>query len=167
MRLTLPFLLATLLAGAVPAAAQEDGCTQSNPCPWYVDVGADGFVTGSLDATAEWNWTVGDWVELSVFNEDDVAHAVTLTGYGVTLQVPSLEERSRAFELSEAGDFELGDDLTGDTAVVRVLTVDSVEFENGATGTGSSGGGGGIPSLALPIVAGALVAVAYLRLRKA
>lgn len=156
-------VLAILAFAAVPAAqAQDDACIQASPCPWEVVVDQPGFVGES-----EWNWTAGDWMRLTVFNDGDVAHTVTLSGYGVSLQVPPLEERSQVIQLSQAGHFTLSDSPSGDTVPITVVDGDVVDYEKGlidANGNAvSPTGKGGIPGVGLPLLAVALAVAAFAR----
>jgi hypothetical protein len=160
MRLLLP--LAFLALAALPAAQAQDACTQSSPCPWEVVVDQPGFVGES-----GWNWTAGDWMRLTVANDDEAAaHTVTLGGHGVTLSIPSLEERSQVVQL-KAGTFQLSDAPSGDTVPVTVVAGDVVDYQNGlidrsgnpVAGSGSSSGRG-MPGLELPLLAVALAVAA-------
>jgi hypothetical protein len=158
-----PFLLAVLALCLAPAAQAQDACTQADPCPWDVAVDQPGFVGES-----EWNWTAGDWMELTVFNDDDAAHTVTLSGYNLQIQVPSLEERSQVVQLTQAGHFTLSDAPSGDSVPVTVVNGDVVDYEKGlidSSGNALTSGStsGRIPGLELPLLAVALLAVALAR----
>jgi hypothetical protein len=163
MRLLLPLAALALALAAVPAAAQ-DACTQSSPCLWEVVVDQPGFIGESA-----WNWTAGDWMRLTVANDDDKAHTVTLSGYGVQLQVPALEERSQVVQLTQAGHFQLSDAPSGDTVDVTVVNGDVVDYEkglidaNGNAAAGSGSSSGRVPGLGLPVLLLALLAAALAR----
>ncbi len=122
--LTLTFVVLALAAGTT---AQEDGCTQEQPCPLDVAVDELGF-SGQTD----WNVTVGDWYTVEVTNLDlDADHRVSLESYGASWDVASIESESRLIHFDAAGDFQFTDEPTGDFAIVHVLTVDAVAFEQG------------------------------------
>lgn len=155
--LAIPLLAATALA-AVPAAQAQDACTQSSPCPWDIVVDQPGFIGDS-----SWNWTAGDWMKITVSNDDDVAHTVTLSDYGLTFSVPSLSEQSQTVQLTKSGSFDLKDAPSGDQVKVTVVNGDVVDYEKGlidASGNPltSSSGKGRIPGLDLPLLALGLVA---------
>lgn len=155
-------LLAALALAAAPAAQAQDACTQASPCLWEVVVDQPGFI-----GEAEWNWTAGDWMRLTVANDDDKEHTVTLSGHSVQLTVPSLEERSQVVQLTQAGHFKLSDAPSGDSVDVTVVDGDVVDYEKGlidASGNSLSGSGSGrVPGLALPLLAVALLAAAVAR----
>ncbi|MEA3142743.1 MAG: hypothetical protein QOG31_67 [Thermoplasmata archaeon] len=158
MRFLLP--LTVLALAAVPAAQAQDACTQSSPCLWEVVVDETGFIGES-----GWNWTAGDWMRLSVANDDGVAHTVTLADHGVTLTIPSLEEKSQVVQLTKAGTFQLSDSPSGDAIPVTVVNGDVVDYQRGlidqsgnpAAGAGSSSKRA-VPGLELPLLAIALLA---------
>lgn len=155
MRLTLPFLCLSLLAAvAVPAAAQDPGCLQSNPCDLAVDVDALGIDPDQATFTA------GDWVRLSVYNDDDVPHTVSLTGHDVTLVVPAYDiVESEPFQLARAGTYTLSDNPSGDSADVLVEAAQSFSDSSSTDSKGAPG-----PGLAL-LVVGLAAAVAVVRRR--
>jgi hypothetical protein len=164
-----PFLLAALALATLstlPAAQAQDACTQSSPCPWDVEVDQTGFVGDS-----SWNWTAGDWMQLSVANDDNVTHTVTLSGHGVSITVGAVDEKSQVVQL-KAGSFQLADTPTGDTVPVTVVNGDVVDYQKGlidrngtplGTGAGSSTSKARVPGLELPALAVALLAVALAR----
>jgi hypothetical protein len=150
---------AVLAAAAVPASAQDTdspGCTQANPCEVIVDLDASGI---DVQRTG---FTRGDWILLSVFNDDDVEHTLTVEGKGVsvTLDAGDIND-TRPFELSSVGKVTLKDSPTGDTADLAVAAEDS--FSSG----GSSGAGKGSPGLAPVLAVGAFAAVAVALRRRA
>jgi hypothetical protein len=160
-----PLTLATLaFAAALPsAAAQSDGCTQSNPCPWAIAVDDAGFVGES-----EWNWTMGDWFELSVSNDDSVAHTVTLSGYSLQFQVPADGERSQVVQLTKAGHFDLADQPSGDTIPVTVVNGDVVDYEKGLIDANGNAAGtkARTPGLETPMLGLALLGATFVALRR-
>jgi hypothetical protein len=164
MRFLLP--LTVLALAAVPAAQAQDACTQSSPCLWEIVVDQSGFIGES-----GWNWTAGDWMRLSVANDDGVAHTVTLANHGVTLAIPSLQEKSQVVQLAKAGTFQLSDSPSGDTVPVVVVNGDVVDYQkglinsNGAPGPSAAGASGKarIPGVEFPLLAVGLAAVAAAR----
>jgi hypothetical protein len=165
-----PFLLlpiALLALAAAPAAQAQDACTQSSPCLWEVVVDQPGFVGDS-----SWNWTAGDWMRLTVANDDNTTHTVTLADYGVTLSIPSLKEKSQVVQLTKAGTFQLSDSPSGDTIPVTVVNGDVVDYQKGLidkSGAAATSGAAGssskarVPGLEMPLAALALLAVALAR----
>lgn len=154
-----------LALAAIPAAQAQDACTQSSPCPWEIVVDQPGFIGES-----SWNWTMGDWMEITVANDGDVAHTVTLDGYGLTFNVPSLEERSQVVQLTKSGSFEMKDQPSGDSVTVTVVNGDVVDYEKGlidSNGNAVSSGKGRIPGLEAPILILGLAAVALMARRTA
>lgn len=128
-------LLAALLAlgASAPVAAQEEGCTRQEPCPWPIDVDAAGFVRDGMPAGG-WNFTVGMWLQLSVLNEDDAAHTLVLAGLGLRLEAPAGDmAQSQPFNLSSAGTFEVVDEPSGDRLTYSVLRGDVVDAQQGYT----------------------------------
>lgn len=171
MRILTP-LAATLALLALPAAHAQasDSCTQASPCLWDVVVDRPGFI-----GEPSYNWTVGDWMTLDVSNDDNATHTVTLSGYSIQLTVPSLGEKTQVVQLTQAGAFQLADAPSGGTIPVTVVNGDVVDYQNGlinangkaltsAAGTGSAAH---TPSLGLPLLVGALIAVAATRRRAA
>lgn len=111
-------LAACLLAPAAAAQDVEDGCTQSNPCPWSFDLSAEGIDDGTT--VAEWNFTVGDWIALDVFNFDEEDHLLSVAGMEWT--VPAIDAyESAPFQFDQAGSYTLQDQPSGDTATVTIL----------------------------------------------
>lgn len=156
---TLPTLLSLLAALAVAAplaaAQDDDGCTHADPCPWVVDVDANGFQSYVED---EVTYTVGDWYEIMVFNDDtNQSHTLSLSGYDKTVTVPKdgMASDTGAFQLTKVGTFQLTDAPTGDKIVVHVVQGDSVASQ-GSSSSGSKGG----PALPFVILALSLVALA-------
>lgn len=146
-------LAAVTLALSLPVAAQDPGCLQSNPCDLAVDVDASGIDTDRATFTA------GDWVRLSVYNDDDVPHTVRLAGHDITLVVPAYDiVESAPFELGRAGTYQLSDSPTGDTADVVVQAAET--FSQPQTSGDKGAPGPGLAMLAL-----ALVGLAILRRR--
>lgn len=150
---------AVLAAASVPAAAQDTdtpGCTQANPCEVIVDLDASGIELHQTE------FTKGDWVLLSVFNDDDVQHTLTVVGKGVSLTLEAGDiNDTRPFELSSVGTVTLKDTPTEDTAEM------AVGAEESFSGDSSSGSGKGSPGLAPLAAVGAVVAVAALLRRRA
>ncbi|HEX2066254.1 MAG TPA: hypothetical protein VHI93_05510 [Candidatus Thermoplasmatota archaeon] len=160
MRPLIP-ILAAALALALPTAQAQDACTEATPCPWEVVVDGPGFVGES-----EWNWTAGDWMRLTVANDDLVPHTVALSGHGVSLEVPPLQERSQVVQLAQAGRFTLSDAPSGDAVPVMVVDGDVVDYEGGlidADGKAATPPARGIPGLALAWVVLAVAAGAASR----
>jgi hypothetical protein len=151
---TLPFLAALTLAVALaPQAQAQDSCSQASPCPWDLVVDSPGFI-----GEGEWNWTAGDWMRISVANDDDVAHTVTLSGYDLTFSIPALEERSQTVQLTKAGTFQFADQPSGDGVDVHVVQGDVVDYEkgisdaNGNPVSSGSSGTGRVPGVELPLL---------------
>lgn len=127
--------LATLtvaLLAASPVAAQP-GCTSfADSCPVEIAVDQTGFTEVSL-----LNFTVGDWHTLSISNEDTKAagtepgqtHTVTLSGHAVSVTLETMAVEEVVVEFSKVGCFELKDMPTGDIVKIRVVTADSIDFE--------------------------------------
>jgi hypothetical protein len=160
LRPSFAFLAAAVLAAAaVPAAAQDTdmpGCTQANPCEVIVDLDANGIDVQRTE------FTRGDWILLSVFNDDDQEHTLTVEGKGISLTLAAGDiNDTRPFELSSIGKVTLKDSPSGDTADLTVGAEES--FSSGA----SSGSGKGSPGLAPLAIVGALVAVAAALRRRA
>ena len=151
--------LAVLLAAVAPALAQDTdmpGCIQANPCEVVVDLQASGIA--DLEPAS---FTRGDWVQLDVFNGDEVEHTLTVEGKGVSVTVgPDDINASRPFEFGAVGTVTLRDSPTGDTWDV------TVEAEESFSGNGATGSGKGTPGLApLALFAALVVAAAVLRRR--
>jgi len=158
--------LALTLAYA-PTATAQDGCTQAQPCPWYVDVREDGL--WSDVGGHHWNVTQGDWFTLNATNEDrnGVAHTLTLDGYNVTLRVGAFDVAgSPPFAWTRTGTFTLRND-DGHAATVTVFAGDVNDVEQGlasgaASGTHATSKAGGATSASSPSPVAALVAVGLL-----
>jgi hypothetical protein len=109
---------------------------------------------------------MGDWMTLTVANDGDVAHTVTLSGYGLIFNVPALQQRSRVVHLTQSGPFELKDMPSGDTVPVTVVNGDVVDYEKHLIDSSgkalATSGSGRIPGLGVPLVAIALLACALL-----
>lgn len=104
-------LLLVLLAAPAASAQADESCTQADPCPWALDVGATGFSDASV---GDWNWTVGQWVQLSVWNTDNVTHTVHVPAFGITAAVaPDDIVDVPAFNLTRTGSFQVTDAPTG------------------------------------------------------
>lgn len=155
----LPALL--FLATAIPATAQDDCTVEATPCPWIVPVDGNGFV-----GTASWTFTQDEWHQLTVHNVDDaqVAHTVTLTGYGVSVTAGPDDEASATIQFTEVGTFTLKDMPSGKMTTITVTAGDSVDAQNsgGATGNTSKGG----PGLGMPLALLAVAGVAMLMVRR-
>ena len=148
---------ATFALAALPAAQAQDACTQSSPCPWDVVVDQPGFIGES-----SWNWTQGDWMTLSVANDDTVAHTVTLDGYGLTFSLAAGQEQSKVVQLAKSGGFQMKDQPSGDAVTVTVVNGDVVDYEKGLIDSSgnalTTGAKGRIPGLELPLLAAGLLA---------
>lgn len=148
---------AALVLILLPAAtAQEDGCTQADPCPWVTDVDADGFET----YVEPFNGSLGDWVQIEAFNYDAEGHTLSLDAYGLAWDVASLDElQTEPFQLTEEGTFQLYDAPSGDSVVLQVTAGDPIEDASG-TPTGENTPGAdperGIPDPGAPLLLGAL-----------
>ncbi len=163
-RITLPFLALAMLAVPV-ASAQDDACSQSDPCPWALDVYEAGFDVSDESLNA----TIDDWYTLNIFNLDDVAHTITLEGHGVQVTVAPLEEATSApFQLTQAGVFSLDDEPTGDFVLVQVFETDVVDEEADAatTAAGNEDAVGKDQPLPLTVALGALLVSAFLLRRR-
>ena len=156
-------LLIPLLLAAPAALAQDDGCTETAPCVWAMDVDQDGFVTDG--ALAEWNGTSGDWFVLDVFNLDaSQDHTLSAPGLGIELEVASLSSAESVpfiLPLVEGqATYPLTDAPTGAVGTLRVFERDVVEEEAAAGAGAGDGSGDGIPFLTLPFAALGLLAAA-------
>lgn len=124
-------LIAAAVAALPSGAAQEDGCTEAQPCPLTIDLDAEGISEGT-DPDPSWNVTVGDWYVIDFFNIDDAQHNVTLVGYEMSWTVPAVDGLTTdPFPFDAVGEFDFSDDPSGDTAPVRVLANDAVAVEQG------------------------------------
>lgn len=139
------FLLLILPAAAAQSA--DGACTQSEPCPWIFDVDSTGIDDGT--AAPAWNFTAGDWVQLEVFNFDDVQHTLSIADQvWVVASFDTLQ--SAPFQLA-AGEYTLTDEPTGDAAPVSVLA-------------GEDASPKGIPPAGMPLLlAGLMVSVGAAR----
>lgn len=156
---TLPLSALALLLLAAPASAQEDACSQSDPCPWVLEVDQDGIIGEGLTAT------VGDWYVLDVVSFDDREHTLTLEGHDVQVTLaPGGSATSDPFQLGTPGTFSLEDQPTGDFVWVEVRETDVVGDEAGAD---EPAGGGDEKNTPLPLAAGlaALLGAVLLRRR--
>jgi len=156
LRPTLAFasLAALALAAlALPASAQDSpGCLQSSPCEMDADVTDVGFDPGQTVFTS------GDWVRLSIYNDDAVEHTVALSGHGVSLTIPSYDlAESGPFQIKSAGTYQLTDSPTGDSVDITVEPAET--FTSGSASSASSEGKGSpglAPALLVAGLAGAL-----------
>ena len=119
----------------LPAQGQDAalGCTAKDPCPWAIDLTAAGLVTNGTATTGRpaWNWTVGTWVMLSVYNEDLVAHTIRFPDQNVTVEVPAGDlVESASFNLSRVGTFQIRDAPSGTAQSFAVLGDDASDGEN-------------------------------------
>lgn len=145
--------LLAVLALASTATAQDPGCTQANPCAATVDVDAQGIADIS-----ETTFTSGDWILLSVYNDDEQSHTVRLAGHPVDLTVAAGDLADTApFRLGAAGTYVLSDSPTGDSMELLIESEETFSSDPGST----SSGGTGIPGLTPVIVVASLVAVAW------
>jgi hypothetical protein len=135
------------------------------------------------------NFTVGDWHTLSISNDDTQdagteigkSHTVTLSGHAVSVTLEPLTVKEVVVEFAQTGCFELKDMPTGATINIRVVSADSIDFEeriapdadpctqagnpnpaNGGNGGSASDVSGkkGMPALDLVAVVAGLAAVA-------
>lgn len=166
MRTTLQLAAALAALTLVPSALAQDECSQANPCLWLVDVDETGLYGDGTEPV--WNFTVGDWFVLNVSNLDEVGHTLMLAGHPVTVQVGALDEaQSAPFRFTQAGTFQLTDDL-GRTGTVHVFAGDVNDQEIITGSTSSSSGAStsaGIPALPWAVLGLALVCAAALRRR--
>lgn len=162
------------LLGVAGAAAAQEGCTQSEPCPVEIHVSEAGFEYVSQDT-----FTKGDWFLLGFANEDidQANHTISIPALGVSSTLEAFTSDDVKVQFSHVGCFEVKDDPTGKVELIRVVESDAVDFEQGATdevdpcdngvdtttaGTGSKDAGG--PDVALLAVGLALVLVCRRRL---
>jgi hypothetical protein len=147
-----PAALLGLLLFAATAHAQDDACAQRDPCSWFVQVDALGFVD---EPAGGWNFTAGDWFTLTVLNLDDEAHRVGVDGL-VSVDVPSeTVADSAAFRWPDPGRYTLRDEPSGDAATVTVLDLDVVAITD-TQGAGEED----TPVPGAVLLAGALAAAA-------
>lgn len=135
--LVLGLAAVTIAVLATPVAVAQPGCTSaSDSCPVEISVDETGFTQVSL-----LNLTVGDWHTLSISNDDTKdtgtelgqTHTVTLSGYGVSKTLEPLTVQEVVVEFSQTGCFELKDMPSGDIVKIRVVTADSIDFEQHVT----------------------------------
>lgn len=156
-------LLSFLLIALAPTVAAQDACTQSSPCDLVVSVGPPGFLD---EPVGGWNVTTGDWARIDLFNEDEVAHRVTLEGHGVDMSVAPLEQRfSEPFQWGAAGPYAFSDDPSGDTATVNVFAGDFVEATEDDATTGADGNAEDRPTPGLSFLVAA-IALAFAARRR-
>ena len=148
---SLPVLFAVLTLATAGAAQAAPGCTQANPCVATVDIDAMGIADVS-----ETTFTSGDWLILSVYNDDEQAHTLRLAGHSIVLTVASGDlVDTQPFKLGAAGTYALSDTPSGDSLDFLV------EAEETFSSSGSSSGGNGIPGLTPVLVVASLAAVAW------
>ena len=150
MRHPLALAAVLLLAAALPVTAQED-CSDPETCPWTVSVDETGFIIDT-----DWTFTQDEWANLTVENTDEAPHTVTLSGYGVTVQVAGDDEASVPIQFTQAGTFTLTDSPTGKTATFHVVAGDAIDegSSSGAAGAGTGKAPGlGLPALLLGLAA--------------
>ncbi len=151
---------------AAPVAAQDDACSQSDPCVWALDVDETGFQSSEESLNA----TINDWYVFNVFNLDDVEHSISLEGYDVSFMVAPLEEATSApIQLTQAGLFSLDDEPSADFIFVQVFETDVIDEEaDAAAGPGPDGESheDKVQPLPLTVAMGALLLVAALIRRK-
>ncbi len=134
-RVAAAFLAAAALLFLLPSAqAQPVGaCTQADPCILVFDLDANGFV-GSSDGTGGAQAATGDWVTLSIYNDDAVAHDLYLEGYDLAFSAGSYDVTDVGpFELNQAGLFALTDLTTDDWIPIHVDAPDDPASQSGAT----------------------------------
>lgn len=147
-----------LAATALPATAQED-CSDPESCPWTVSVDGTGFIIDT-----DWTFTQDEWANLTVQNTDEAAHTVTLSGYGVTVQVAGDDEASVPIQFTTAGTFTLTDSPTGKTATFHVVAGDAIDA--GSSSGAGAAGTGKAPGLELPVLLLGLAALGVIARRK-
>lgn len=120
-------LLAVLLLALIPAASAQEGCLQSDPCEWILDVDDEGFDETDLDG--DLTATSGDWYVVQSFNFDDVTHQITIGSFE-TLSVESINEASsQPFQIGLES-FTIRDDVTGEELLVTVSEEDTIDSES-------------------------------------
>lgn len=152
-----PLLAASALSAlllAPVAAAQDDACTQAEPCAWFLTVDGTGFVD---EPPGGWNFTTGDWFVLTVLNEDDAPHTVSIAGI-VSVDAPAAAVVDSApFQWPAADRYTARDAPSGAQAAVDVLDVDVVAAQtDGDDPTGDGGGQERAPGPSMVLIAGAL-----------
>jgi len=134
-------------------ATADDGCTQSSPCPLDVGVDDKGFTDVPLDVV-----TSGDWYEVTVVNEGEVAHTVTLSGTSLKLAVDVDDLQSQVIQFGDPACLEFKDAPSGATHTLRVVAGDSVDYAQGATSGDPCAKKS--PSATVPLLGMGLLAVA-------
>ncbi len=157
----LPFAaVLSMLVVAPHASGQvqaEDGCVEANPCILTVDVDDLGIASVS-----QLNFTSGDWFMLSVYNDDDVRHTVSLAGHAASVTVEAVDiQDSEKFPMGAPGTYALRDEPTSDTVTLNVVAGDVVDYEDGPSTSGKTG----IPGAPLPLLTLGLLAAVALRRR--
>jgi hypothetical protein len=126
--------LLAILALALPAVAQDPdqpGCTQGNPCEVVVDLDSKGIDIAQTD------FTVGDWLILSVFNGDNVTHSISMADPSVKVTVNRDDiEDSSPFQLAHVGSYTVTDSPTKDTATLTAAAADT--FSGSTSGSSSA-----------------------------
>ncbi|MFA5943817.1 MAG: hypothetical protein WC876_05050 [Candidatus Thermoplasmatota archaeon] len=151
MRALVAFL-AVVAVAATASAQSAPGCTQANPCVVTVDVDAAGIADLS-----ETLFTSGDWMVLSVYNNDEQAHTVRLAGHPVDVTVAAGDlVDTQPFKLGAAGTYALSDAPSGDSADLLVEAEESFSSDSG-----TSGGGNGIPGPTPALLVAAVAALAW------
>ena len=137
-----PLLLTLVVVASASAQEAPCGAAASDPCPWVVNVDAEGF-----GADQEWNFTEGDWFHVDLFNFDEVEHTVTFAGHQWT--VPALDGvRTAPFAMPAAGDYMIADDPSQDGQTVIILAGEAPP-EDGGGSAGMPGPGALLALLAL------------------
>lgn len=149
----IPVLLAFAAVSLAPSAS---ACTEAEPCPILVHATQDGLYFQTPGTTA-YNVTQGDWHQLDVFSDHGESHKISLEHYGVSVrtscfdcppapgsQPPPPSVQSRAFVVSDPGEFAITDEQTGQNITLRVAINDVTDIEAGEDPvTGTQGGTAG------------------------
>lgn len=134
-------LAVTLVAAALPAAAQDEGCTQSRPCEWIIDFDESGFLD-SVDYTG----SVGDWLVVNATSFGDVDHTLTLDAYSVSLHIPADGDgHSAPFQLKQ-GTYTLKDSPSGKGLTLTVVNCDPQDYADGLCDANGNTGGSTSPA---------------------
>lgn len=151
-----PLSLVTIWLLLIPAAAaQDDGCTQTNPCLLDVEVDERGIASVSVTT-----FTAGDWYFLSASNLDARDHTLRLDGHAVVLPVVGYGfADSQPFQIAAPGTYALHDEPTGDSAQLTVVAGDAVDAE------ASSSARNGTPALSCCLAAVGLLGLAAAKRR--